>query len=225
MANEAIKAESQTESDEPRVHRPRSRPFRFNLIAGPDRLRIYLLTANAYQVVKFDDPDGAGEGTTQGVVAELRTHRIYSVARIFSTFWMLVACWLIGWIAAELRYVEIQYVAYGIGVLSTSTFGAVMVYDFLQTLRLPRVLVSVRSDGEIEFFDGEVSVRDYQSLAIRTRWAHGSGKVMGNSTCTLDLIVVDRGRENIYQLAATSGAELGPIARRLSSATGIELEG
>lgn len=212
----------------PMVHRCSARPFRFNPLAGPDPLRIYLLTANSFRVKKFDDPDGdasGSKGNQNNVVAELVTHRIYSVARIFSSGWMLVVCWLIGWLAAEMRAVEIQYAAYAIGGLASLTFGAVMVFDFLQTLRLPRVVVSVHSNGEIVFFDGQQTLHDYQSLSLRTRWSHGSRQVMGNSICTLDLISIERGREHVYQLAATSGAELGPLARRLSTATGIPLEG
>lgn len=223
MSNDVVIVDSSSsdspDSDlPPIVHRPASRPFGFNPIAGPDNLRIYLLTAKSFRVNK---------GDSQSLVAEMTTHRVYGIARILSSLWMLALCWVIGWVAASLGSPEIQWGAYSIGALATLTFGAVMVFDYLQTLRLPKKIVAMHNDGKLVFFDGQQTLSDYQSLSLRTRWSYTRPPSQGggSSTCTLDLVVTLGGREHLYQLAATSGAELGQLARQFSIATGIPMKG
>ncbi|MEL7497178.1 MAG: hypothetical protein AAFN77_06175 [Planctomycetota bacterium] len=197
------------------THRSNARPFRWNPLAGDDPLRIYLLTSGSYYVAKSEDPE---------VIAELKTRRSYSLTRVFGSIWMLMLCFVVAWIANEMRSPEIAWAMLGVGGLGAVSFGGVMVLDYLQILRLPRTILSVRNDGRIVFYDGALEVSNYQSLGLHTRWTRpGKFSPTGSRTCVFDLQVVQHGRKHIYQLAATLGSELSPLARRLSSATGIPL--
>lgn len=200
----------------PLTHRPSCRPFRWNPLAGQDRLRIYVLTKATYYVV-------AGE--SKEVVAELRTRIVSSLARSLGSVWILLVSIAIAWIANQLRNPEVAWALVGVGLLGTLTFGGILLLDFIQILRLPRVVLSIDRRGQVHLFDGKLTVANYQSLGLRTN-RHKSNALIptGSQTSTVDLVARENGRQHHYQLMATLGAELGMLARKLSTETGIPLE-
>lgn len=207
-----------TDPSEPITVRPNARPFRFNPIAGPDEQRIYVLNSKTFEV--------ATKNCEPGVVAELRTHRGYSLTRILGSCWMFVTCLLIAWLASHFGRRQLFWALTGIGCLASMTFGAVMLFDFLQSLRLPRTLVSVRGDGTVEFFGGERILKDYQSIKIKTNRISPKHPRMfaGNTSYTLDLEALVDGQVYSYHLAAALNTDLLPVARRLATATGMSVD-
>lgn len=202
----------------PIIVRPIARPFSFNPIAGPDEDRIYVLNSKTFEV--------ATKNCAPGVVAELRTHRGYSITRIVGSCWMFVTCLLIAWLASHFGRRQLFWALTGIGGLASLTFGAVMLFDFLQSLRLPRTLASVHGDGTIELFEGEHHLRDYQSIKLTTDRISPKHPRMfaGNTSYTLDLEALVDGQIYKYQLAAALNTDLLPVARRLGTATGISVQ-
>lgn len=198
------------------IHRSGSRPFRLNPLAGEDRLRIYLLTTQSYYVTPGESDD---------VLAELRTRKVTSLARAIGSVWILLVSLLIAWLSAKLRNPEVGWAVFGVGCLGTLTFGGILALDFLQVLRLPQVVLAVYNDGRLHFFDDKLKISKYQSLGIRTRSRKSNHRLpTASRTYTVDLISIEQGRQHEYQLMASLGSELGPLARRLSTATGIPLE-
>ena len=185
-------------------------------MAGEDRLRIYLLTVKSYYVVR---------GESDEVLAELRTRKVASLARAIGSVWILLVSILVAWVAWKLRNPQVGWAIIGVGCLGTLTFGGILLLDFFQVLRLPQVILTVYNDGRLHFYDAKLQLRDYQAIGIRTRRQKSTRRIpTGSRTFTVDLIAMERGRQHEYQLMASLGTELGPLARRLSTATGISLE-